>query len=687
MPKLGKDDYNIVRAYRPITLESVIGKIFERVIANRLRWKCEAEEIFAGSQEAYRKNRSCINAVGRMVQNLQLEKADNKVSVVAVLDYESCFERVWRSGLLFKAREKGIKGRLWLYLYNYLCNRKFYITVNGEKSRDCVSKVGIPQGSVLSPFLCNIYTSDAMTNVTSKHTEFADDSSMWESGLDIKEVIQKLNKDIDTLVNIWCTRWNMGIAAEKTEVMIIKPNERYDIGDERVMLKNETIKVVRQKKVLGIIIDDELSFYVHVDNRTRSGFKALRSISHFGNDKRGCDQEIFMRLYKTLVLPVMDYGMPVVASATDYAEKEFGKVQRKALLTATGCMSSTATDQLEVMTGTLPISLHLKCKNAEELIRFYSKVEENPIKQDLQAWMTDRAKTNNCMYKLLISHFNEVKGKTELEHVETDFKYSKEGGLELCRKVSYIKNEEEHLNNKDQQVENIIEIISKLTDREISMFTDGSTLGNPGPTGAGACIYLKDKLAKEAASEMIGKQENENTRKVDKKELAKDLRSNVKQKWQRRYENTEEYETQRKKLETEVEEASNRHSEPVADINLKVLTGNVEGRREFGAEIQKLLMSSQNLFDSSDSDVETQPPSDSVVIISNEDGNHSEGGELTFASVRARYDYEDINVESNIQTPGSSAADTSDTVSRKPESSGSLDFGSFDNCKPPAKAY
>ncbi|XP_053402811.1 uncharacterized protein LOC128558051 [Mercenaria mercenaria] len=428
-------------------------------------------------------------------------------------------------------------------------------------------------------------------------------------------------------------------------------------------------------------------------------------------------------------------------------------------------MSSTATDQLEVMTGTLPISLHLKCKNAEELIRFYSKVEENPIKQDLQAWMTDRAKTNKCMYKHLISHFNEVKGKTELEHVETDFKCSKEGGLALCRKVSYIKNEEENQNKKDQQVENITEIISKLTDREISMFTDGSTLGNPGPTGTGACIYFKgtnsdpvqlkcpvspnsnnyvgelngirlalsfleekniqqksihlfvdcqpaiktifsntipaltietrqilqnlenknnkiqiqwtpghkniegneiaDKLAKEAASEMIGKQVEENSRKVDKKELTKDLRLNAGQKWQRRYENTEgnerfmeifptvqprklykserrleciinqkitghshlnshmskilhdvqeicpncdkvettrhfifecpAYATQRNKLEREAEEASNRHSEPVADINLKVLIGNspyqlfhVEGRREFGTEIQKL---------------------------------------------------------------------------------------------------
>ena len=39
LPKPGKSDYNVVKSYRPITLESVIGKIMERVISNRLIWK------------------------------------------------------------------------------------------------------------------------------------------------------------------------------------------------------------------------------------------------------------------------------------------------------------------------------------------------------------------------------------------------------------------------------------------------------------------------------------------------------------------------------------------------------------------------------------------------------------------------------------------------------------------------
>ena len=97
---------------------------------------------------------------------------------------------------------------------------------------------------------------------------------------------------------------------------------------------------------------------------------------------------MFSRLYTALILPVMDYESSVVATADEYAEREFGKVQRKAMVTATGCMSSAATKQLELLTNTIPMAMHLKCKNAEELVRNFSKIEEHPIKSDLKNWIT-----------------------------------------------------------------------------------------------------------------------------------------------------------------------------------------------------------------------------------------------------------------------------------------------------------
>ena len=43
LPKPGKTYYKTVRSYRPITLESDIGKVMEKVVCNRLVWKLEAD--------------------------------------------------------------------------------------------------------------------------------------------------------------------------------------------------------------------------------------------------------------------------------------------------------------------------------------------------------------------------------------------------------------------------------------------------------------------------------------------------------------------------------------------------------------------------------------------------------------------------------------------------------------------
>ena len=50
LPKPDKNDYNSVRAYRPITLESVLGKVFERIVTRRLVWKLEVEQGIAPTQ-------------------------------------------------------------------------------------------------------------------------------------------------------------------------------------------------------------------------------------------------------------------------------------------------------------------------------------------------------------------------------------------------------------------------------------------------------------------------------------------------------------------------------------------------------------------------------------------------------------------------------------------------------------
>ena len=88
-----KDTYNIVKSYRPISLTSAVGKIFERIIYLRLICWLESQFQIVIFQFAYRKNYSTY---------IKRAFLDNKHTVAALTDLEGAFDSVWRKGVLFK---------------------------------------------------------------------------------------------------------------------------------------------------------------------------------------------------------------------------------------------------------------------------------------------------------------------------------------------------------------------------------------------------------------------------------------------------------------------------------------------------------------------------------------------------------------------------------------------------------
>lgn len=73
-----------------------------------------------------------------------------------------------------------------------LSNRKYNVLLNGAASRYRYLQNGLPQGSVLSPILFNVYTSDIVDSISRKFI-YADDIALVAQAKDLSKVEAILN--------------------------------------------------------------------------------------------------------------------------------------------------------------------------------------------------------------------------------------------------------------------------------------------------------------------------------------------------------------------------------------------------------------------------------------------------------------------------------------------------------------
>ena len=199
---------------------------------------------------------------------------EKKNTCMVFCDISKAFDRVWQRGLLLKLGAYSIKGPLLQLICNYLSDRQQAVFVNNSLSNFQAVNAGVPQGSVLGPFLFLLYINDIVENLISLSRLFADDTSMSASSHSNDELKVTLNHDLSELIE-WSKKWKVKFNPNKTELVCIGKN----MENFNLRFGDSVILPVDSHKHLGVTFASSSKSSQHIDNLCKTAHKEINGIN------------------------------------------------------------------------------------------------------------------------------------------------------------------------------------------------------------------------------------------------------------------------------------------------------------------------------------------------------------------------------------------------------------------------
>ena len=388
LKKAGKKVYSIPGSYRPISITAYLGKLLEKILSVRLNKFLKKKRTFDPYQEGFTEKKNTIRYLNRLLLDIKYDLHKGKTVICLFLDFEKAFDSVWKKGLIVKLFLLGIKGKFLSLIDQFLQTRKVYLNVNGWKgeTRKC-SDYGLPQGSVLSPILFKIFMLDFLEDLDGDKAtlyKFADDGSVKISADTTEDCLKQLQNVLDSL-DEWAKKWRMVINCQpnKTEVVCFgtAENDRTLVPTE-FKLGDNKIKLVQQTKVLGITIDQDLSFLQHSQDMYKKLVTRWNLIKLYCNRNWGFNQKVLVELIRTLFVSCLMYGSHLWMNSQNM--KEINSLYYKLLKTAVGPVYNIKRNVAEVILGLPPLATQNKINQIKHFLKIImNNVPEDPLKDSI----------------------------------------------------------------------------------------------------------------------------------------------------------------------------------------------------------------------------------------------------------------------------------------------------------------
>ena len=188
-------------------------------MCNRLVNFLESHDILYKHQHGFRKKHSTVHPILQLINDISNsnDKMSKDITLAIFLELSKAFDTISHNILFRKLEYYGIRGICKSWFTSYLANRSQYTEINGYQSTHLNINAGVPQGSIIGPVLFLIYINDISKCSSLKLFCFADDTTAYTSGSNMKDLFADVNAQLKQIF-IWlsCNKLSLNVKKHPT---------------------------------------------------------------------------------------------------------------------------------------------------------------------------------------------------------------------------------------------------------------------------------------------------------------------------------------------------------------------------------------------------------------------------------------------------------------------------------------
>lgn len=303
--------------YRVISLLNCLGKISEKIIANRLSFLIskhmnEKNSLLYHDQLEGRKQFSAIDAVMSLIHDIQIAKNEKLTTSVLFMDIKRAFDHVSSNKFIKICMDLKLSLNLIYWLRNFLSERTIDLTFDKESRELNSIDIEISQNSFISPILFLIYIKFLFDEKNSnvRISNYLDDIGLVMSSKITKENCQILKSAMIKLLNQQKDK-AIQFDMKKTELIHFFSNSAQHERNIEDLNSNILIELKTEAQWLEIYLDLKLSFKFHINKKLSQTRSMLNNLIRLSNTERDLFFQAMRQLYIACISFIADYGIQI----------------------------------------------------------------------------------------------------------------------------------------------------------------------------------------------------------------------------------------------------------------------------------------------------------------------------------------------------------------------------------------